>query len=247
MTKERIDKLLVTGGFADSPACAQALVMAGVVLVSERRVEKSSQMFPPDADIRIKGVTTETKYVSRAGLKLEKAIDEFHIRPDGYICLDVGSSTGGFTDCLLKRDAARVTAVDVGTNQLVWSLRTDPRVDVRENFNARNMKPGDFAEPFDLAVMDVSFISATMILPAIVPLLKTDGRIVVLIKPQFEVKRSEVGKGGIVKDPEKHERVVREVNDFAETCGLRTAATIESPILGAEGNKEFLSLYERPG
>lgn len=245
MIKERIDKLLVDRGHAETRTRAQALIMSGVVLVNERRVEKPSEFFPSDAAIRIKGETAASKYVSRGGLKLEKALAEFHIRPDGYICLDIGSSTGGFTDCLLQHGASRVTAVDVGTNQLVWSLRSDSRVEVRENINAREMKPADFAEPFDLVVMDVSFISVTKILPAIVPLLKATGRIVVLIKPQFEVGRGEVGKGGIVKDPEKHDRVVREVNDFAESCGLIAAATIESPILGAEGNKEFLALYER--
>ncbi len=242
---ERIDKLLVTRGLADSPARARALVMAGVVLADEKRIDKPSDVIDPALAIRIKGDTPESKYVGRGGLKLEKALAEFHIRPDGYVCLDVGSSTGGFTDCLLRHGAARVTAVDVGTNQLVWSLRTDPRVDVRENVNARELRPADFAEPFDLVVMDVSFISATRILPAIVPLLKPDGRIIVLIKPQFEVERGEVGKGGIVKDPEKHVRVVREVNDFAERHGLHWSATIESPILGAEGNKEFLSHYDR--
>ena len=245
MNKERIDKLLVAGGFAETRTRAQALVMAGVVLVSERRVEKPSETFPADSLIRIKGETAETRYVGRGGLKLEKALDEFHIRPNEYICLDVGSSTGGFTDCLLQHGAKHVTAIDVGTNQLVWSLRTDPRVDVRENFNAREMKPEDFTERFDIAVMDVSFISAKMILPAIVPLLRPMGKIIVLIKPQFEVGRGEVGKGGIVKDPEKHARVVSEVNGFAETIGLQTVGTIESPILGAEGNKEFLALYER--
>lgn len=243
--RERIDKLLVDRGLAESRTRAQALVMAGVVLANEKRIDKSSDLIDPAAEIRIKGESAETKYVGRGGLKLEKALDEFHIRPDEYICLDVGSSTGGFTDCLLQHGAAHVTAVDVGTNQLVWSLRSDPRVDVRENVNAREIKPADFSEPFDLVVMDVSFISVTKILPALVPLLKATGRIVVLIKPQFEVGRGEVGKGGIVKDPEKHDRVVREVNDFAETCGLIAAATIESPILGAEGNKEFLALYER--
>jgi 23S rRNA (cytidine1920-2'-O)/16S rRNA (cytidine1409-2'-O)-methyltransferase len=245
MNKERIDKLLVAGGFAETRTRAQAMVMAGVVLVSERRVEKASETYFDDATIRIKGETEETRYVSRAGLKLEKALAEFHIRPNGYNCLDVGSSTGGFTDCLLKHGAAHVTAIDVGTNQLVWSLRTDPRVEVREKVNARELTPSDFSHRFGLAVMDVSFISATKILPAIVPLLTDSGRIVVLIKPQFEVGRGEVGKGGIVKDPEKHERVVSQVNTFAESIGLKAAATIESPILGAEGNKEFLALYER--
>lgn len=242
---ERIDKLLVAGGYADTRNRAQALVMAGVVLVGEKRVEKPSECFPPDAVIRIKGDSPEARYVGRGGLKLEKALSEFHIRPDGYMCIDIGSSTGGFTDCLLQNGAARVTAIDVGTNQLVWKLRSDERVDVRENTNARELTPADFDHPFDLAVMDVSFISVTKILPALLPLLKPDGRIVVLIKPQFEVGRGEVGKGGIVKEPEKHERVVREVNAFAESLGLRVGGTIESPILGAEGNKEFLALYEK--
>ncbi len=140
--RERIDKLLVDRGLAESRTRAQALVMAGVVLANERRIDKPSDLIDPAAEIRIKGQSPETKYVSRGGLKLEKALDEFHIRPDGYICLDVGSSTGGFTDCLLQHGASRVTAIDVGTNQLVWSLRSDPRVDVRENVNAREMKPG---------------------------------------------------------------------------------------------------------
>lgn len=243
--RERIDKVLVSLGLADSRAKAHALVMAGVVLADERRIAKPSDAVDTDAVIRIKGDSPEARYVGRGGLKLEKALDEFHIRVNGYNCLDVGSSTGGFTDCLLQHGAERVTAIDVGTNQLVWSLRSDPRVDVRENTNAREMKPEDFAEKFDLAVMDVSFISATKILPAIVPLLTPDGKIIVLIKPQFEVGRGEVGKGGIVKDPEKHDRVVREINDFAVSLGLRATGTIESPILGAEGNKEFLALYER--
>ncbi len=221
------------------------MVMAGIVLVGDRRVDKPSEMFAGDAVIRIKGDSPETRYVGRGGLKLEKALAEFSIDPTGCSCLDVGSSTGGFTDCLLQHGAATVVAVDAGTNQLVWRLRTDERVEVRENTNARELSPADFASPFDLIVMDVSFISATKILGALVPLLSAAGKIIVLIKPQFEVGRGEVGKGGIVKEPEKHERVVREVNDFAESIGLRVIGTIESPIHGAEGNKEFLSAYER--
>ncbi len=243
--KERIDKLLVTRGHTDSRSRAQALVMAGVVLVGERRVDKPSEMVAEDAAIRIKGDSPEARYVGRGGLKLEKALAEFAIDPTGCACLDVGSSTGGFTDCLLQHGAATVVAVDAGTNQLVWSLRTDERVDVRENTNARELTPADFNAPFDLIVMDVSFISATKILGVLVPLLSPSGKIIVLIKPQFEVGRGEVGKGGIVKEPEKHERVVREVNGFAESCGLKVIGTIESPIHGAEGNKEFLSAYER--
>lgn len=243
--KERIDKQLVECGLAESRTKAQALVMAGVVLVNERRVEKSSETFSPDDVIRIKGETAESRYVGRGGLKLEAALNAFEIDPMDFNCIDIGASTGGFTDCLLQHGAVRVTAIDVGTNQLVWSLRTDSRIDVRENVNARNLKPGDFEKPFDLAVMDVSFISVTKILPAIVPLLTGNGRIVVLIKPQFEVGRGEVGKGGIVRDTEKHERVVTEVNSFAESIGLTVKGIIDSPILGAEGNKEFLALYAR--
>lgn len=245
MTKERIDKLLVRCGLADSRTKAKALVMAGVVLVDEKRVAKPSEVFGPDAAIRIKGDSPENKYVGRGGLKLEAALAVFAIDPTGFTCVDIGSSTGGFTDCLLKHGAARVTAIDVGTNQLVWSLRTDPRVDVRENINARNLSPTNFDTQFDLAVMDVSFISVTKILPSIIPLLKTTGKLVVLIKPQFEVGRGEVGKGGIVREPEKHERVVAEVNEFAVSLGLKVEGLIESPILGAEGNKEFLVLYAR--
>lgn len=245
MKRERIDKLLVELGLAASRTKAQALVMAGVVLVDEKRIEKPSQEFLPTDKIRVKGKSDETKYVGRGGLKLEKALQEFHIRPDEYICLDVGASTGGFTDCLLQNGAKKVVAIDVGTNQLVWELRNDPRVEVRENVNARYLKPGDFAEKFDLIVMDVSFISVTKILPVLPPLLNEDGKIITLIKPQFEVGRGEVGKDGIVRDAEKHERVIAEINSFAETCGLKASGMIESPILGAEGNKEFLVLYER--
>ena len=242
--KERIDKLLIDRGLAPSRTKAQAMVMAGVVLVDERRVEKPSETFGPEALIRIKGDTPEARYVGRGGLKLEAALREFAIDPNGMNCIDIGSSTGGFTDCLLQHGAARVTAIDSGTNQLDWKLRSDPRVDARENTNARELKTADFPGPFDLAVMDVSFISVTKILPVLPPLLAGSGRVIVLIKPQFEVGRGEVGKGGIVREPEKHERVVREVNDFAASIGLRPAGLIASPILGAEGNKEFLVLYE---
>lgn len=245
MKKERIDKLLQIRRLADSRSKAQALVMAGIVLVDEKRVEKCSESFPPDAEIRIKGTSAASRYVGRGGLKLEKALDVFEIDPTGFTCLDVGSSTGGFTDCLLQHGAARVVAVDAGTNQLVWSLRNDSRVESRENTNARNLKTSDFHQPFDLIVMDVSFISVTKILPALLDLLTSQGRIVSLIKPQFEVGRGEVGKGGIVRETEKHERVIKEINAFAEASGLKAAGITESPILGAGGNKEFLVLYEK--
>ncbi|HUS00054.1 MAG TPA: TlyA family rRNA (cytidine-2'-O)-methyltransferase [Pyrinomonadaceae bacterium] len=251
MKKERIDKLLAERGFAESRAKAQAMIMAGIVLVDERRVDKASEQFAPESVIRIKGETAESRYVGRGGLKLEAALRRFQIDPTGYSCLDVGSSTGGFTDCLLQHGAAAVIAVDVGTNQLVWELRNDPRVEVRENVNARGLMSGDFNDLFDLIVMDVSFISATKILPALSGLIRESGRIVVLVKPQFEVGKGEVGKGGIVRETEKHQRVVSEVNSFADKLGLKSCGVIESPITGAEGNREFLACYrkfdERPG
>ncbi len=243
--KERIDKLLYDAGLAESRTKARALVMAGAVLVNEQRVAKPSEMFAPGAMIRLKADAVESKYVGRGGLKLEAALAAFAIDPKGLICIDIGSSTGGFTDCLLKHGAQKVVAIDVGTNQLVWSLRTDARVDVRENTNARQMLPEDFDTQFDLAVMDVSFISVTKILPAIIPLLSVEGKIIVLIKPQFEVGRGEVGKGGVVRETEKHERVVNGINAFAQSIGLLCAGVIDSPILGAEGNREFLGLYEQ--
>jgi len=245
MTKQRIDILMQTRGIAESRTKAQAMIMAGVVLVNEQRVDKASETYSEDVVIRIKGDSPESRYVSRGGLKLEKALDEFGIDVTGLTCLDVGSSTGGFTDCLLQHGAKHVFAIDSGTNQLVWKLRNDPRVEVRENTNARELKPADFPAAFDLIVMDVSFISVTKIFPALLDLLAPDGKIVTLIKPQFEVGRGEVGKGGIVREPEKHQRVVNEINEFANKLGLTCLGVIESPILGAEGNKEFLSLYER--
>ncbi len=243
--KDRIDKLLVDRGLADSLIKAQALVMAGDVLVTEKRVSKPSEIFASDAVIRIKGADHEIKYVGRGGLKLEAALAEFALDPTGYVCIDIGSSTGGFTDCLLKHGAAHVFAIDVGTNQIVWPLRNDPRVTVRENTNARELRRSDFNRQFDLAVMDVSFISVTRILPSIFPLLKPTGKLIVLIKPQFEVGKGEVGKGGIVREPEKHVRVVAEVNEFATSLGFQFKSVLESPILGAEGNKEFLAFYAR--
>ncbi|HEX9544829.1 MAG TPA: TlyA family RNA methyltransferase [Pyrinomonadaceae bacterium] len=243
---ERIDKLLVQRGLAESRAKAQAMIMAGIVLVNEQRVDKPSDAIPGDAAIRIKGGDDPTsRYVGRGGVKLETALRQFQIDVANLMCLDVGASTGGFTDCLLKHGAHHVVSVDVGHNQIDWRLRTDHRVEVREGINARYLKPDDFETEFDLIVMDVSFISATRILPALVPLLKADGRLIVLIKPQFEVGRGEVGKGGIVRDPDKHARVIAEVNKAAKELGLLERNVIESPIHGADGNVEFLALYEK--
>ena len=248
MKRERVDRLLVERGLAPTRTRAQALVMAGRVLAGERRVEKASETFPPDAPLRVRGGDDPAaRYVGRGGLKLEKALEEFRLDPSGFVCLDVGASTGGFTDCLLQHGARRVVAVDVGHNQIDWRLRTDPRVEVREGVNARHLRAEEFDECFDLATMDVSFISATKVLPAVVPLLKEGGRVVVLIKPQFEVGKGEVGKGGIVRDPAQHARVVEEVGAAARALGLTPVGVTDSPITGADGNREFLALYERRG
>lgn len=220
------------------------MVMAGVVLVNEQRVDKSSDQFTSDAQIRVKHTEDPaSRYVGRGGLKLEAALREFQINVRGAVCLDVGASTGGFTDCLLQNGATRVFAIDVGHNQIDWRLRNDPRVEVREGVNARYLQTEDFHAKFDLAVMDVSFISATMVLPAIVPLLREGGSIVTLIKPQFEVGRGEVGGGGIVRDAGKRAHAIEKVNQSATELGLQVAGVIESPIQGAEGNVEFLALY----
>jgi 23S rRNA (cytidine1920-2'-O)/16S rRNA (cytidine1409-2'-O)-methyltransferase len=246
MKRERIDKLLVERGLAQSRTKAQALVMAAVVLVDEQLVHKPSESFLPEASIRIKGAgDPASRYVGRGGLKLEAALREFQIDVAGMTCLDVGASTGGFTDCLLQHGASKVVAVDVGHSQLDWKLRSDSRVELREGVNARYLKPEDFDQKFDLATIDVAFISATMILPAVVPLLTNQSHIITLIKPQFEVGKGEVGKGGIVTDRLQHQRVVGEVNRAAQALGLGIVGVIESPIHGADGNVEFLALYER--
>ena len=244
MDRARIDKLLVERGLVETRTKAQAMIMAGVVLVDEQRVRKPSELFSSEAEIRIKGADDPAlRYVGRGGLKLEAALREFQIDVSGLVCLDVGASTGGFTDCLLQNGVERVVAVDVGHNQLAWRLRSDSRVESREGINARYLDAKDFEEKFDLATIDVSFISATKIMPAIVSLLKNEGRVITLIKPQFEVGKGEVGKGGIVSDPSQHQRVVAEVNRAAEELGLRVCGVIRSPIRGADGNLEFLALY----
>src|SRR5580765_6227809 len=230
MQRERIDKILVDRGLAESRTKAQALVMSASVLVDEQLVHKPSEKFSPEANVRIKTRSGAQAYVGRGGLKLEAALREFAIDVTGLVCLDVGASTGGFTDCLLQHGAGRVVAVDVGHNQIDWKLRNDRRVEVREGINARYLSPAYFDTKFDLITIDVAFISATKILPAVVPLLIAAGRIITLIKPQFEVGKGEVGKGGIVKDPAQHERVVAEVNAAAKSLGLTVPAVIESPI-----------------
>ena len=246
MKRERIDKVLVERGLAESRTKAQAIVMAGAVLANEQRISKPSDLIPTDAEIRVKGADDPaSRYVGRGGLKLEAALRDFKVDVQHRVCLDVGASTGGFTDCLLQHGARRVVAIDVGHNQIDWRLRTDLRVEVREGVNARYLQAEDFDTQFDLIVMDVSFISATKVLPALVPLLKHDGRLITLIKPQFEVGRGEVGKGGIVREPEKRARVVEEVNCAAARIGLMARNVIESPVQGADGNVEFLALYQK--
>lgn len=246
MKRERIDKLLVARGLASSRTKAQAMIMAGAVLVEEQRVEKPSDLILPNARVRIKGANdASSRYVGRGGVKLEAALSEFAIDVNGQRCLDVGASTGGFTDCLLQHGAGHVVAIDVGHNQLDWRLRNDRRVESREGVNARYLKPEDFALKFDFATIDVSFISATKVLPAVVSVLTERARVITLIKPQFEVGRGEVGRGGIVTDPEQHARVIDEVNNAARQLGLKVGGVIESPIQGAEGNREYLALYER--
>lgn len=239
-TRQRLDLLLVERGLAETRAKAHALIMAGQVLVGGQKITKAGQAVESGAEVE---VLTPLKYVGRGGLKLEGALEEFQIAVADRVCVDVGSSTGGFTDCLLQRGARRVYAVDVGAGQLDWKLRNDPRVVPREGLNARYLRPEDIGEPIDLAVCDVSFISVTLILPALAALLQERGEMVILVKPQFEVGRSQVGKGGIVRDPELHLAASARVEAAVTALGFR-ASLMESPIRGAEGNKEFL-LYAR--
>ncbi|MDG1358792.1 MAG: TlyA family RNA methyltransferase [Akkermansiaceae bacterium] len=241
-TKERADALLVSRGLCDSREQAKRLILAGEVLTGTTVVAKPSTKLPADAELTVK---EKPKYVGRGGLKMEGALDVFNIDPSGMTCLDVGASTGGFTDCLLQRGASKVHAVDVGTNQLVWKLRSDPRVIVKEKFNARYMTPEDVGEPIDLAVTDVSFISLTKILPPMFATLGPDGQIVCLIKPQFELNREDISKGGIVRDPALHQRAVDKIHQFVtEELNHRWIQCIDSPIKGTEGNKEFLAWLE---
>lgn len=234
--KARLDRLLVERGLAPTREKAQALIMAGAVFVDGHKAAKSGQPVGAEASIE---VVAQARFVGRGGLKLDAAIARFGIEPAGRICLDVGASTGGFTDCLLQRGAARVHAVDVGSGQLDWKIRSDPRVVVHEKLNARYLRPEDLGERIDLAVCDVSFISVTLILPAISEVLQPGAQLVILVKPQFEAGKGQVGKGGIVREPELHQAACRRVDDAVRQLGFETAL-MESPILGAEGNREFL-------
>jgi 23S rRNA (cytidine1920-2'-O)/16S rRNA (cytidine1409-2'-O)-methyltransferase len=234
--KPRLDRLLVDRGLAESREKAQALIMAGEVLVNGQKSTKPGHTVPADARVE---VLARPPYVSRGGLKLAGALKHWSIDVTGLTALDIGASTGGFTDALLQAGAARVHAVDVGAGQLAWQLRTDPRVVLHEGINARELAFDHIGERADLLTCDVSFISVTLILPAAVPLLRPEGRAVILIKPQFEVGKGQVGKGGIVRDPALHQAACRRVMQAVREFGFETEI-MDSPILGAEGNREFL-------
>lgn len=239
MPKQRLDVLIVSRGLCDSREQAQRLILAGEVSVREQVITKPGTKVDDSLPITLK---SKPKYVSRGGLKLEGALQAFPVSVQGKVCLDIGSSTGGFTDCLLQNGALRVHAVDVGTNQLVWKLRNDPRVIVREQFNARYMTPEDLGEKVELIVSDVSFISLTKILPAAYGCLLPGGDLLVLIKPQFELQPEDIGAGGIVRDPELHQQAVDKIHDFVvNELGREWMGIADSPIKGMEGNKEFLA------
>lgn len=235
--KIRLDRLLVERGLVDSREKAQAMILAGHILVNDQKTEKCGAAVPESVSIRLLG--EPAKYVSRGGLKLEGALEHFRIDPDGMICLDVGASTGGFTDCLLRKGAAKVFAVDVGTNQLDWKLRSDPRVAVMEKTNARQLAFQMIGEPIELLTMDVSFISTTLILPAIPPLLEPGAQVLVLVKPQFELERHQVGKGGIVRETKLHQEAIARVSRKALELGFQGLASVESEPPGASGNREY--------
>jgi 23S rRNA (cytidine1920-2'-O)/16S rRNA (cytidine1409-2'-O)-methyltransferase len=237
----RLDTLLVERGLAASRERARALILAGSVRVNGQPASKAGSSVRPDADVTL--VTADHPYVGRGGLKLAHALDAFAIGVPGRTALDIGASTGGFTDVLLQRGAARVVALDVGHGQLDWKIRSDPRVDVLERINARTLKTDDLPPgraPFDIVTIDVSFISLRYILPVVPPLILDTADVVVLVKPQFEAGRSEVGSGGIVRDAAVQARVVDEITAAADALGLTRAGMTESPIAGMEGNREFL-------
>jgi 23S rRNA (cytidine1920-2'-O)/16S rRNA (cytidine1409-2'-O)-methyltransferase len=240
----RLDQALVERNLCDSREKAKRLILAGAVRINGHPAKKASDSVKPADEIIVE---TPEKFVSRGGQKLEHALAYFQINVTGLTAIDLGASTGGFTDCLLQREAEKVFAVDVGQGQLAWKLRSDPRVVVMEKTNARFLKPEYFPAPADLIVADCSFISLTKILPPAVPLLKPDGKIVALIKPQFEAGKAEVDKGrGVITDAAIHERVLAELKDFVSAqAGLCWRGVVESPLLGPAGNKEFLALIEK--
>ena len=226
--KQRLDLLLVQQGLAETRTKAQALIMSGQVYVNNQKADKPGASFAPDVELSLRG--NACPYVSRGGLKLEKALKDFGLNPAGYVCSDSGASTGGFTDCLLQHGAAKVFAIDVGYGQLAWSLRSDPRVVTMERTNIRYVTPEDLAEPLDLSVVDVSFISLRLVLPAIRALLKPTGQVLCLIKPQFEAGKEKVGKKGVVRDPEVHRQVLDGFLELARQLELSVLGLTFSPV-----------------
>ena len=244
--KERLDVLLVSLGLAESRAKAQATIMAGEVYVNGQKADKSGMEVDITANIEVRG--SACPYVSRGGLKLEKALKNFGVDPTGYVCSDSGASTGGFTDCLLQQGASKVFAIDVGYGQLAWKIRNDPRVVVMERTNIRYVTPEDLGEMLDLSVIDVSFISLGLVLPVVKTLLKTTGQVLCLIKPQFEAGKDKVGKKGVVRDPAVHEEVLQNFISLAKSLDFTIRNLTFSPVKGPEGNIEFLAhLSMQPG
>lgn len=242
-SKERLDLLLVARGFAESREKAKGLILSGSVQVGGEKIDKVGAQVKADAEIVL--LKPPSPYVSRGGVKLQAALERFQIDVAGKIALDVGASTGGFTDCLLQRGAARVYAVDVGYGQLAWRLRTDPRVVILERQNIRALPAEAVPEPVDVVTIDVSFISLEKVVPAIIPRLKAEGSLIVLVKPQFEAGKGEVGKGGIVRDPEKHRMILDRICGKGAEWGLNLIGSIPSPILGQKGNVEFLVYFKK--
>ena len=236
--KKRLDVLLTEKGFCDSRSKAQAIIMAGHVYVDGQKADKPGISYEETVDIEVRGESCP--YVSRGGLKLEKALRDFGVDPTGFVCSDSGASTGGFTDCLLQQGASKVFAIDVGYGQLDWKIRSDPRVVVMERTNIRYVTPDDLGEALDLSVIDVSFISLKIVLPAIKALLKPTGQVLCLIKPQFEAGREKVGKKGVVRDPETHKQVLDDFLALADSLQFTILGLTFSPVKGPEGNIEFL-------
>jgi 23S rRNA (cytidine1920-2'-O)/16S rRNA (cytidine1409-2'-O)-methyltransferase len=245
MPRIRADQLLVDRGLADSRARALGMILAGLVFSGEKRIDKGGQMLAGDAAIEVRG--KDHPWVSRGGIKLAFALDHFGWDVTGAVALDVGASTGGFTDVLLSRRAAQVFAIDVGTNQLAWKLRQDPRVIVHERTNARYLTPEIVTEPVDIVTCDASFISLAKVLDRALDFAKPGGRLIALVKPQFEAERSEIGKGGVVRDPAVHDRVCAQAVAWVESRGWAVEGIARSPITGPEGNVEFLLAARRPG
>lgn len=243
MVKARADQILVERGLAESRAKAQALILAGLVFSGERKIDKAGQALAGDAALEVRG--REHPWVSRGGVKLAHALDHFGWKVEDAVALDVGASTGGFTDVLLQRGAARVYAIDVGTNQLAWKLRQDPRVVVHEKTNARYLTAVIVAEPIDIVVCDASFISLAKVLGTALDFARPDGRLVALVKPQFEAERGEIGKGGVVRDAAVHARVCDGAADWVRSRGWQVEGVVQSPITGPEGNVEFLLAARR--